>query len=140
MLNQITLRFFGLMQARGLAERVAEDPPTIRLLFRHKNEDQVTGTDQFYSERKHNCCVACGEADHYLRYRVGPLHLDLYSLEASASQTQRRLPLKLAQASCELMGGCGGGCSGCIGRDIGQLSLPACRWSLPATGGPFLCT
>ena len=57
-------------QARGLAERVAEDPPTIRLLFRHKNEDQVTGTDQFYSERKRNCCVACGEADHYLRYRV----------------------------------------------------------------------
>lgn len=57
-------------QARGLAERVAEDPPTIRLLFRHKNVDQVTGTDQLYSERKRNCCVACGEAQHYLRYRV----------------------------------------------------------------------
>ena len=49
---------------------MAEDPPTIRLLFRHKNVDQVTGTDQFYSERKRNCCVACGEAEHYLRYRV----------------------------------------------------------------------
>ncbi len=60
----------GYVQARGLAERVSEDPPTIRLLFKHKNVDQVTGTDQFYSERKRNCCVACGEADHYLRYRV----------------------------------------------------------------------
>ncbi len=49
---------------------MAEDPPTIRLLFRHKNVDQLTGTDQFYSERKRNCCVACGEAKHYLRYRV----------------------------------------------------------------------
>ena len=64
------LRGTACMQARGLAERVSEDPPTIRLLFKHKNEDQVTGTDQFYSERKRNCCVACGEARHYLRYRV----------------------------------------------------------------------
>ena len=60
------------MQARGLAVRVSEHPPTIRLLFKHKNEDQITGTDQFYSERKRNCCVACGEARHYLRYRVSP--------------------------------------------------------------------
>ena len=66
------LRTRDCTQARGLAERVSEDPPTIRLLFRHKNEDQVTGTDQFYSERKRNCCVACGEARHYLRYRVSP--------------------------------------------------------------------
>ena len=49
---------------------MSEDPPTIRLLFKHNNDNQVTGTDQFYSERKRNCCVACGEAQHYLRYRV----------------------------------------------------------------------
>ena len=55
---------------------MSEDPPTIRLLFKHKNEDQVTGTDQFYSERKRNCCVACGEARHYLRYRVSLLTCD----------------------------------------------------------------
>lgn len=54
---------------------MAEDPPTIRLLFKHKNADQVTGTDQFYSERKRNCCVACGEADHYLRYRVSRVNV-----------------------------------------------------------------
>ena len=64
------LRTRDCPQARGLAERVSEDPPTIRLLFKHKNDNQVTGTDQFYSERKRNCCVACGEAQHYLRYRV----------------------------------------------------------------------
>jgi hypothetical protein len=28
---------------RGLAERVLQDPPTIRLLFEHKNADQQVG-------------------------------------------------------------------------------------------------
>lgn len=57
-------------QVRGLAERVSDNPPTIRLLFRHKAADQVTGADAFYGERKLNCCVACGNSDNYLRYRV----------------------------------------------------------------------
>lgn len=58
------------LQARGLADRVADDPPTIRLRFAHKNVDQRTGTDAFYSERKANLCVACGGVDNYLRYKV----------------------------------------------------------------------
>ena len=49
---------------------MADEPPTIRLRFAHKNVDQRSGTDAFYSERKANCCVACGGADNYLRYKV----------------------------------------------------------------------
>ncbi len=49
---------------------MAEEPPTIRLRFAHKNMDQRTGTDAFYSERKANACVACGEARNYLRYKA----------------------------------------------------------------------
>jgi cation-transporting P-type ATPase D len=30
---------------RGLAERVLQEPPTIRLLFEHKNADQQVGLD-----------------------------------------------------------------------------------------------
>ncbi|BDA45050.1 probable exosome component 10 at N-terminal half [Coccomyxa sp. Obi] len=71
-LSFIDLRKLQWYEARGLAERVSDNPPTIRLLFRHKAADQVTGADAFYGERKLNCCVACGNSDNYLRYRVVP--------------------------------------------------------------------
>ena len=128
------------MQARGLAERVAEDPPTIRLLFRHKNEDQVTGTDQFYSERKRNCCVACGESDHYLRYRVGLPDLCDSDLGSFSSLTQRQSISSVRKSRMICLGRCGGGCSGCLGTEWSKVVPAACRWCLPATGGPSLCT
>lgn len=31
---------------KGLAEKVEEDPPTIRLLFEHKNADQQVGSSE----------------------------------------------------------------------------------------------
>ena len=52
---------------RGIAEKVGEEPPTIRLLFEHKNADQQAGLDGFYSQSKTNQCVVCGEDGHYLR-------------------------------------------------------------------------
>ena len=33
------------MQTRGLAKRMSDDPPAIRLLFEHKATDQDTGSD-----------------------------------------------------------------------------------------------
>lgn len=39
--------------SKGIAERVSIDPPTIRLLFDHKNTDQASGND-FYSQSKQN--------------------------------------------------------------------------------------
>lgn len=58
---------------RGLAARVSDDPPTIRLLFEHRVGDQVGGADAFYSGSRANRCVVCGEEQHYLRYRVVPV-------------------------------------------------------------------
>ncbi|KAG2495263.1 hypothetical protein HYH03_006536 [Edaphochlamys debaryana] len=58
--------------ARGLAVQVCEEPPTIQLLFEHTTTDQQLGADDFYTQSKANRCVGCGEADHYLRYRVLP--------------------------------------------------------------------
>lgn len=39
--------------SKGIAERVAEDPPTIKLLFSHQNTDQLSG-NAFYGQRKEN--------------------------------------------------------------------------------------
>lgn len=67
---------------RGLAERISEEPPTVRLLFEHKNADRLNDKDLFYSASKKNQCVVCGTSDHYLRYRVIPAayrkHLPLH--------------------------------------------------------------
>lgn len=57
---------------KNLAQRVSDDPPTIRLRFQHSTNDQENAVDEFYAESKSNCCVVCGEAGHYLRYRVIP--------------------------------------------------------------------
>ena len=57
-------------QARGLAERVSGEPPTIRLRFQHRDSDQVAAVDAFYMTSKANHCVACGEEGHYLRFKV----------------------------------------------------------------------
>ena len=42
------------LQARGLADKVADDPPTIQLRFEHKATDQLTGSDDFYTHSKEN--------------------------------------------------------------------------------------
>ena len=42
------------MQARGLADKVADDPPTIKLKFEHKATDQLKGSDDFYTHSKEN--------------------------------------------------------------------------------------
>ena len=60
------------MQNRGLAERVSDDPPSIKLNFMHKTGDQERGVDDYYLHSKENKCVSCGEEGHYLRYRVVP--------------------------------------------------------------------
>ncbi len=64
--------FFLMLQNRGLADRISDDPPTIRLRFMHKTGDQERGVDDYYLHSKENKCVSCGEAGHYLRYRVVP--------------------------------------------------------------------
>jgi len=56
---------------RGIAEKVRDEPLTIRLLFEHKKSDQDAG-ERFYTEQKVNRCVVCGEEEHYLRFRVVP--------------------------------------------------------------------
>ena len=61
-----------VVQNRGLADRVSEDPPTIQLRFMHKTGDQDRGVDEYYLHSKENKCVSCGETGHYLRYRVVP--------------------------------------------------------------------
>ena len=61
-----------MMQNRGLAERVSDDPPSIKLKFMHKTGDQERGVDDYYLHSKENKCVSCGEEGHYLRYRVVP--------------------------------------------------------------------
>lgn len=61
-----------MLQNRGLADRISDDPPTIRLRFMHKTGDQERGVDDYYLHSKENKCVSCGEAGHYLRYRVVP--------------------------------------------------------------------
>ncbi|KAK9822142.1 hypothetical protein WJX74_010568 [Apatococcus lobatus] len=66
------LRKLKWYQARGLADKVADDPPTIQLKFEHKATDQLTGSDDFYTHSKENRCVACGDDSHFLRYRVVP--------------------------------------------------------------------
>lgn len=49
------------------------EQPTIRLNFQHKTACQLRGVDaDFYFEVKHNQCVGCGEAGHYLKYRCAP--------------------------------------------------------------------
>lgn len=61
-----------VLQSRGLAERVCEDPPAIKLNFMHKTGDQERGVDDYYLHSKENKCVSCGEEGHYLRYKVVP--------------------------------------------------------------------
>ena len=46
-------------------------PPSIRLLFEPKGRPE-DDDNEFYIQSKRNCCVGCGEAGHYLRYRVVP--------------------------------------------------------------------
>lgn len=60
------------LQSRGLAERVSDDPPAIKLNFLHKTGDQERGVDDYYLHSKENKCVSCGEEGHYLRYKVVP--------------------------------------------------------------------
>ena len=79
-------------QAKGLADRVGDDPPTIRLRFRHKSVDQRTGKDAFYSERKANCCVACGGDRNYLRYKARALRRATRPLSPSAVTVQALQP------------------------------------------------
>uniref|UniRef100_A0A7R9V667 HRDC domain-containing protein n=1 Tax=Chlamydomonas euryale TaxID=1486919 RepID=A0A7R9V667_9CHLO len=56
---------------KGIATLESDNPPTIRLLFEHKNADELAGS-AFYSQSKANRCVVCGECRHWLRYRVVP--------------------------------------------------------------------
>jgi len=58
--------------AKGLAEEVKAEPSTVRLTFQHRDEDQRAGTHEFYTAARINRCVACGEGQHYLRYRIVP--------------------------------------------------------------------
>lgn len=51
---------------------MCEDPPAIKLNFMHKTGDQDRGVDDYYLHSKENKCVSCGEAGHYLRYKVVP--------------------------------------------------------------------
>eukprot|EP00892_Ulva_mutabilis_P004069 jgi/Ulvmu1/2033/UM120_0029.1 len=64
--------------AKGLAEWVPghgrnSQQPTIQLNFQHKTTDQLRSADAgYYFEVKRNQCVGCGEAGHYLKYRIVP--------------------------------------------------------------------
>ena len=52
---------------KGLADRISDEPLTIRLRFSHKTTDQSAGTSEFYQESKANVCVGCGATENYLR-------------------------------------------------------------------------
>ncbi|XP_024520048.1 protein RRP6-like 3 [Selaginella moellendorffii] len=56
---------------RGLAERLNEEPPAIRLCFEPKGRPEDEN-NEFYIQSKSNQCVGCGESSHYLRYRIIP--------------------------------------------------------------------
>ncbi|KZV17723.1 hypothetical protein F511_01532, partial [Dorcoceras hygrometricum] len=56
---------------RNLAKLVDDDPPAIMLLFEPKGRPEDEDND-FYIQSKKNICVGCGEANHYLRYRIIP--------------------------------------------------------------------
>ncbi|XP_073060841.1 protein RRP6-like 3 isoform X1 [Primulina eburnea] len=56
---------------RNLAKLVEDDPPSIMLLFEPKGRPEDEDND-FYIQSKKNICVGCGEANHYLRYRIIP--------------------------------------------------------------------
>lgn len=58
--------------AKGLADRVSDNPLTIQLRFEHKTGDQEQGTNDFYTESKENRCVGCGRPDGFSRYRIIP--------------------------------------------------------------------
>jgi cobalt/nickel-transporting P-type ATPase D len=68
----VTACFAFHSQGRGLADRISEQPPAIKLRFPHKTTDQDQGVDAYYLQSKENRCVACGQTKHYLRYRVVP--------------------------------------------------------------------
>eukprot|EP00873_Tetraselmis_striata_P010402 jgi/Tetstr1/430666/TSEL_020459.t1 len=57
---------------RGLATAVPDQENTIRLTFQHQNSGKADKSNRFYATSKSNQCVVCGEAGHYLRYRVVP--------------------------------------------------------------------
>jgi len=71
---------------KGLGKwvRGATDPrPAVQLLFepnrdsvaeRTKGIDSVEARDHnaFYASNRRNCCVVCGDEDHYVRYSVIP--------------------------------------------------------------------
>ena len=44
----------GMFQDRGLADLVADNPPTIMLKFEHKVADQLNSNDDFYTHSKEN--------------------------------------------------------------------------------------
>eukprot|EP00850_Spirogloea_muscicola_P022332 SM000288S10784 [mRNA] locus=s288:109573:116835:- [translate_table: standard] len=56
---------------RSLAEYLDEEPPSVRLLFEPKGRPEDSA-NEFYIQSKANRCVGCGEAGHYLRYRLVP--------------------------------------------------------------------
>eukprot|EP00850_Spirogloea_muscicola_P020421 SM000215S06727 [mRNA] locus=s215:111800:118939:- [translate_table: standard] len=56
---------------RSLAEYLDEEPPSVRLLF-EPNGRPEDSANEFYIQSKANRCVGCGEAGHYLRYRLVP--------------------------------------------------------------------
>ncbi|XP_073148987.1 protein RRP6-like 3 [Henckelia pumila] len=57
--------------SRNLAKLVEDDPSSIKLLFEPKGRPEDEDND-FYIQSKKNICVGCGEANHYLRYRIIP--------------------------------------------------------------------
>eukprot|EP00803_Ostreobium_quekettii_P004481 evm.model.scf_2336.1 EVM.evm.TU.scf_2336.1 scf_2336:1322-8896(+) len=59
--------------SKGLADKVADEPYTIKLRFQHSTaDDENFGAHQFYVRGRLNRCVVCGEDNHYLRYRIVP--------------------------------------------------------------------
>jgi hypothetical protein len=56
--------------SRGLAERVGDDPPTIRLLFEPAGR-RLPG-DEYSVTDKENRCVRCGADQDYVRHHVVP--------------------------------------------------------------------
>ena len=57
---------------KKIAKVESEDPFVIRLLFQHRVTDETNESHDFYVQSRVNCCVACGEEGHYLRYKIIP--------------------------------------------------------------------
>ncbi|CAI2385933.1 unnamed protein product [Moneuplotes crassus] len=68
---------------RGLAEKISDEPLTIKLNFEPsgrgiKNFNDERDDDEFYVEERSNICVACGSGENYVRHQIIPAKFRIF--------------------------------------------------------------